>query len=127
MLLCCCHVSPLMPSYLQRENPRGLWRATKLTHFLQLYCNCSPFPPTPFVPGEDGPTHQPVEMLDSLRAMPNLHVFRPADRNETKAAYVLAMKHRHTPTVISLSRQNTPYIAGNGAGCTVGTYTCGAP
>jgi transketolase len=57
-------------------------------------------------------------MLDSLRAMPNLHVFRPADRNETKAAYVLAMKHRHTPTVISLSRQNTPYIAGNGAGCT---------
>ena len=62
--------------------------------------------------GEDGPTHQPVEMLDSLRAMPNLFVFRPADRSETKGAYVVSMKHRHTPTVISLSRQNTPYIKG---------------
>lgn len=63
-------------------------------------------------PGEDGPTHQPIEMLDSLRAMPNLHVFRPADRNEVKAAYVAGIKHDHTPTVISLSRQNTPCIAG---------------
>lgn len=63
--------------------------------------------------GEDGPTHQPVEMLDSLRAMPNLYVFRPADRNETKGAYVISMKHRNTPTVISLSRQNTPYITGS--------------
>ena len=51
-------------------------------------------------------------MLDSLRAMPNLHVHRPADRNETKAAYILAMKHRSTPSVISLSRQNVPYITG---------------
>jgi len=51
-------------------------------------------------------------MLDSLRAMPNLYVFRPADRNETKGAYVISMKHRNTPTVISLSRQNTPYIKG---------------
>lgn len=63
--------------------------------------------------GEDGPTHQPIEMLDSLRAMPNLFVFRPADKSETKGAYVLSMKHRHTPTVISLSRQNTPYIKGS--------------
>lgn len=63
-------------------------------------------------PGEDGPTHQPIEMLDTLRCMPNLLVFRPADRTETKAAYVLAMKHKSTPSVISLSRQNTPYIAG---------------
>lgn len=51
-------------------------------------------------------------MLDSLRAMPNLHVWRPADRTETKAAYVSGMKNKGTPTVISLSRQNTPYIAG---------------
>eukprot|EP00428_Durinskia_dybowskii_P063222 CAMPEP_0170369910 /NCGR_PEP_ID=MMETSP0117_2-20130122/8233_1 /TAXON_ID=400756 /ORGANISM="Durinskia baltica, Strain CSIRO CS-38" /LENGTH=703 /DNA_ID=CAMNT_0010624657 /DNA_START=46 /DNA_END=2157 /DNA_ORIENTATION=- len=63
--------------------------------------------------GEDGPTHQPIEMLDSLRAMPNLNVFRPADRNETKAAYILGMKLQQTPTVISLSRQGTPYIAGS--------------
>lgn len=63
-------------------------------------------------PGEDGPTHQPVETLDALRAVPNLHTWRPADRTETKAAYVSGMKEQRTPTVISLSRQNTPYIAG---------------
>jgi transketolase len=62
--------------------------------------------------GEDGPTHQPIEMLDSLRCMPNLLVFRPADREETKGAYVQAMQHKSTPSVISLSRQNTPYIEG---------------
>lgn len=63
--------------------------------------------------GEDGPTHQPVEMLDTLRCMPNLLLIRPADLTETKGAYVVAMQHSHTPTVISLSRQNTPFIEGS--------------
>jgi len=63
--------------------------------------------------GEDGPTHQPIEMLDTLRCMPNLLLIRPADLSETKGAYVVAMQHAHTPTVISLSRQNTAFIQGS--------------
>jgi transketolase len=62
--------------------------------------------------GEDGPTHQPVEMLFSLRAMPNLLTIRPADGNEVNGAYKIAMEFVHTPTVISLSRQAAPTIAG---------------
>lgn len=54
--------------------------------------------------GEDGPTHQPVEMLESLRAMPNLNVFRAADMNEMAAAYQMALQSVHTPTVICCSR-----------------------
>lgn len=54
--------------------------------------------------GEDGPTHQPVEMLESLRAMPNMHVLRAADANEMAAAYQIALKNVHTPTVICCTR-----------------------
>src|SRR5690348_3812685 len=50
--------------------------------------------------GEDGPTHQPVEMLESLRAMPNIYTMRPADGNETAGAYIVAMESPKTPTVI---------------------------
>lgn len=57
--------------------------------------------------GEDGPTHQPIEQLASLRAMPNLHVIRPADSNEVKMAWLAAMKY-HGPTAIILSRQSLP-------------------
>ncbi|KAG8857606.1 Transketolase [Tulasnella sp. 330] len=60
--------------------------------------------------GEDGPTHQPVEVAVHLRAIPNLHFWRPADGNETAAAYIVAMKARHTPSVIALSRQNLPNL-----------------
>lgn len=61
--------------------------------------------------GEDGPTHQPVEMLESLRAMPNLHVMRPADTNETAGAYRLALETNiHTPTVLCLSRSTIPKL-----------------
>ncbi|WP_036283247.1 transketolase [Methylocystis sp. ATCC 49242] len=60
--------------------------------------------------GEDGPTHQPVEHLASLRAMPNLHVFRPADAIETAECWELALGARHTPSVLSLSRQNLPTL-----------------
>lgn len=62
--------------------------------------------------GEDGPTHQPIEMLESLRSIPNLLTLRPADRNETKGAYMVAMQHIKTPSVLSFSRQAVPYIAG---------------
>lgn len=61
--------------------------------------------------GEDGPTHQPVEQLASLRAMPNLHVIRPADSNEVKMAWLAALKYEG-PTALILSRQNLPDLAG---------------
>ncbi len=56
--------------------------------------------------GEDGPTHQPVEQLSGLRSIPNLNVFRPADRNETIECWELALKNTLTPSVIALTRQN---------------------
>lgn len=56
--------------------------------------------------GEDGPTHQPVEHLASLRALPNLYVFRPADAIETAECWEIALKSKNTPSVLSLSRQN---------------------
>jgi transketolase len=55
--------------------------------------------------GEDGPTHQPVETLASLRAIPNLLVMRPADGNETSGAYKIAIANRKRPTLLALSRQ----------------------
>ena len=56
--------------------------------------------------GEDGPTHEPIEHLPSFRAMPNLSVIRPADGNETYAAWKVALESEGTPTVLALSRQN---------------------
>ena len=58
--------------------------------------------------GEDGPTHQPVETIPSLRAMPNMLVFRPGDGNETSGAYKLAIKNRKRPSALCLSRQAMP-------------------
>jgi transketolase len=60
--------------------------------------------------GEDGPTHQPVEHLASLRAIPNLTVIRPADANETAEAWRVAMEHREGPVALILTRQNVPVI-----------------
>jgi transketolase len=60
--------------------------------------------------GEDGPTHQPVEHLASLRAMPNLHVFRPADAVETAECWAAALQATKTPSVIALTRQNLPAL-----------------
>lgn len=60
--------------------------------------------------GEDGPTHQPVEQIMSLRLIPRLEVFRPADANETAAAWRCAIENRHHPTVIALTRQNVPVL-----------------
>ncbi|KAL6309105.1 transketolase [Sparassis latifolia] len=63
--------------------------------------------------GEDGPTHQPVEVAAHFRAMPNLDFWRPADGNETSAAYYVALKRTQTPTILSLSRQNLPNLEGS--------------
>lgn len=60
--------------------------------------------------GEDGPTHQPIEHLAALRAMPNLHVIRPCDNWEVKMAWVAALRYRG-PTALILSRQNLPELA----------------
>ncbi len=56
--------------------------------------------------GEDGPTHQPIEQLSGLRSIPNLNVFRPADRMETIECWELALKNKKTPSILSLTRQN---------------------
>jgi transketolase len=56
--------------------------------------------------GEDGPTHQPIETLAHFRAMPNMMVWRPADGNETSAAYYMALTSKSTPSIIALTRQN---------------------
>ncbi len=63
--------------------------------------------------GEDGPTHEPVEHLASLRAMPGLSVIRPADSNETAEAWKLAVSSKDQPTVLVLSRQNLPTLKGS--------------
>jgi len=60
--------------------------------------------------GEDGPTHQPVEQLVSLRAIPNLTVIRPADANETAQAWRVAIENRHGPTALALTRQAVPTL-----------------
>ena len=60
--------------------------------------------------GEDGPTHQPVEHLASLRAMPNLRVFRPCDTVETVECWQLALEAAHTPSVLALTRQDLPQL-----------------
>lgn len=63
--------------------------------------------------GEDGPTHQPVEHLAALRAMPNLVVIRPADANETVEAWKVAIQRRDGPTLLALTRQNVPTLDRN--------------
>ncbi|KRE86118.1 transketolase [Rhodanobacter sp. Soil772] len=60
--------------------------------------------------GEDGPTHQPVEQLASLRAIPNLSVIRPADANETAVAWKVALETRKRPVLLALTRQNVPTL-----------------
>jgi transketolase len=60
--------------------------------------------------GEDGPTHQPVEHLAALRAIPNLHVMRPADSIECAECWELALLAQHTPTILALTRQGVPVL-----------------
>ncbi len=75
--------------------------------------------------GEDGPTHQPIEQLSGLRAIPNLNVFRPADRMETIECWELALKSLKTPSVLALTRQNLEPIRikySNRNKCSFGAY-----
>jgi len=60
--------------------------------------------------GEDGPTHEPIEQLAGLRAIPNMNVIRPADGNETRVAWEVALESKQTPTSLVLTRQNLPYL-----------------
>src|SRR5690606_14358779 len=76
--------------------------------------------------GEDGPTHQPIEHLSALRAIPNLTIIRPADANEVAEAWRVAMLHDDGPVALVLTRQKVPFIdrTGRGAasGLTKGAY-----
>ncbi len=87
----------------------GSVRLSALSHFRVLYVATH----DSIGLGEDGPTHQPVEMLESLRATPNMYVYRPADVNETSASYALAISNTHAPAVIALSRQAVPPVPGS--------------
>mgnify|MGYP001276929674 CR=1 FL=1 len=72
--------------------------------------------------GEDGPTHQPVEQLMALRAIPNLTVIRPADPVETAAAWLAALSHRNGPVALALTRQNVPWLNTTVAAALCGGY-----
>lgn len=74
--------------------------------------------------GEDGPTHQPIEHLQSLRVMPNLNVFRPADAIETAECWALAIANENTPSVIALTRQGLPMLRSDVSSnlCAKGAY-----
>ena len=75
--------------------------------------------------GEDGPTHQPIEQLSGLRAIPNLNVFRPADRLETVECWDYALKSLKTPSILSLTRQNLKPIRNKYSTinkCSLGAY-----
>ncbi|MFM7189847.1 MAG: transketolase-like TK C-terminal-containing protein, partial [Microcystaceae cyanobacterium] len=76
--------------------------------------------------GEDGPTHQPIETIASLRAIPQLTVLRPADGTETSGAYKVAIENAkaNKPTLLALTRQNVPNLAGTSLeGVAKGAYT----
>ena len=72
--------------------------------------------------GEDGPTHEPIEQLAMLRSTPNFRVFRPADRQETAAAWFSALSSTDCPTAIVLSRQNLPQLCQDGKEALKGAY-----
>ncbi|GAB4448719.1 MAG: transketolase [Anaerolineae bacterium] len=110
---------------------RGALRLSALAHLKVLWI----FTHDSVWVGEDGPTHEPVEHVASLRAMPNMTVIRPADANEVVAAYRVAMQHRGGPMSLILSRQNLPIFdraqLGSAAGVQKGAYVlydpAGAP
>lgn len=72
--------------------------------------------------GEDGPTHEPIEQLAMLRSQPNMHVFRPADETETKAAWYCAVTSTRTPTSLVLSRQSLPVLENSSKDALKGGY-----
>ena len=72
--------------------------------------------------GEDGPTHQPIDQLAMLRAVPGAHVIRPADANETATAWQMALEYEKGPTALALSRQDLPILPANHEGVRRGAY-----
>jgi transketolase len=72
--------------------------------------------------GEDGPTHQPIEHAATLRLIPNMDVWRPADSLETAAAWTVALRRERGPTALLLTRQNVPFLAGERGGIERGAY-----
>ncbi len=86
----------------------GAVRLSALSHTHQLFI----FTHDSIGLGEDGPTHQPVEMIPSLRAMPNILTLRPADGNEVSGAYLAALQNKTRPSALALSRQNLPQLEG---------------
>jgi transketolase len=87
---------------------RGAVRIAAITGLREIYV----FTHDSIGVGEDGPTHEPVEQVATLRAVPNLDVIRPADANETMAAWAAAVERQGGPTVLALSRQKLPILAG---------------
>jgi transketolase len=85
---------------------RGALRVSAISHLPSIWV----FTHDSIGLGEDGPTHQPVEHLMSLRLIPNLSVIRPADANEVREAWIAAINRKHGPTALILSRQNLPTI-----------------
>jgi transketolase len=72
--------------------------------------------------GEDGPTHQPIEHLTALRAIPNLLLIRPADANETAAAWKVALARNTGPIALALTRQDLPVVTQPGEDLAKGAY-----
>lgn len=100
---------------------QGAVRLSALSHFRVLYIGTH----DSIGLGEDGPTHQPVEMLESLRATPNMFVWRPADTNECSAAYIASITNTRAPSVLALSRQVVPHVlASTVEKATRGGYVC---
>ncbi|MCD4687059.1 MAG: transketolase [Anaerolineae bacterium] len=100
---------------------RGAMRVGALSHFAPIYV----FTHDSVAVGEDGPTHQPVEQVMSMRVIPNLDVIRPADANETAYAWKAAIENRDNPTVLVFTRQNLPVLdpdAGMAEGVARGAY-----
>ncbi len=85
---------------------RGALRLSALSHLGSIWI----FTHDSIGVGEDGPTHQPVEHMAALRAIPNMLTLRPADANETLEAWKIAIENRHRPTALALTRQNLPTL-----------------
>ncbi len=82
----------------------------RLAALMELPVGVYFYPVMPCGDGEDGPTHQPIEHLASMRAMPGLTLFRPGDANEVVEAYRYVMQLRHRPALLALSRQPLPIL-----------------
>jgi len=87
----------------------GSVRLSALSKFGVIYV----FTHESIVLGEDGPTHQPIEHLEQIRSMPNIHLWRPADSDEMAAAYKSAVEHTQTPSVITCTRQTVAGVFGS--------------